>query len=467
MRSSGKWIALTYKSKRVATLVLTFILIISSFELDAQWVIKNLDEESYSYETCLSFKNDSVGLMMGTNSIAYKSRDVAETWDDINLNIQINIKDFQFVGDSEVYAIGDHYMGAGSDLKSKLIKSVDDGDTWDSITSFSGLSLQALYFINSDTGLVAGFDAILRTEDGGYSWDTVWSITKFGYKYGGLVDIALPTNEVGYAIGVGRTQSGENTFDHFILKSVDTGLSWDTITSFNQTLRTLYFINPEIGFIGTETGSVYRTFDGGLTWIESKVVEDLPILSIQFISEQIGYATGGREIWITKSGTSGSQSGETGFHISKSLDGGDTWETFDTTGIPLQSIHFINDTIGFVSGLHSLIMKSEGEIKGLPENYPWHLVQSGYIEEADLEPGQIYVYPNPTTGEIFIRLNKITKHPAKIELYGITGQKIFEDHINPGIQKIMLDINNQEGSMFILKIDTEFGSYTRRIIKID
>ncbi len=467
MKSPGKWIALIYKSKRLATPILTIILIISSFELEAQWVIKNLDEDSYSYETCLSFKNDSVGLMMGTNSIAYKSQDIGETWDIVDLNIQVNIKDFQFIGDSVVYAIGDHYLGAGSDLKSKLIKSADNGDTWDSITSFPGLQLKTLHFNNRDTGLVAGFDAILRTENGGYNWDTVWSITKFGYKYGELVDIALPTDEVGYAVGVGRTQGGENNFDHFILKSFDSGLSWDTITSFNQTLRTIYFINPEKGFIGTETGNVYRTSDGGLTWIESKVVEDLPILSIQFISEQVGYATGGREILITKGGIGGSQSEATGFHISKSLDGGDTWETFDTTGIPLQSIHFINDSIGFVSGLYSLIMKADGQIRGLPENYPWHLVQSGHIEETGFKPGLINVYPNPTTGEISIRLNKITKQLAKIELYGITGQKVFEDHINPGIQKIRLDITNQEGSMFILKIDTEFGSYTSRIIKID
>lgn len=458
MKSPRSRIALLPRSIAKATSIFTVILILFSIELDAQWIIKNLDEDSYSYETNISFKRDSLGLMMGTNSVVLKSKDVGETWDIINLNIQVNIKDFQFVGDSVVYAIGDHYLGAGSNLKSKLIKSNDIGDTWDSITSFPGLQLKSLYFINSDTGLVAGFDAILRTVDGGNNWDTVWSITKFGYKYGELVDIALPTDEIGYSIGVGRTQSGENNFDHFILKSNDKGLSWDTIRSFNQTLRSLYFISAEVGFIGTETGNVYRTSNGGLTWIESNIVEDLPILSIQFISEQIGYATGGREIWITKGGA-------TGFHISKTLDGGDTWETYDTTGIPLQSIHFINDTIGFVSGLHSLIMKSEGQIKGLPKDYPWHLVQSGHIKETGFESGPIHVYPNPTTGEVFIRLNKSTNHPAKVELYGITGQKVFEDQINPGIQNIRIDIANREGSLFILRIDSEFGSYTSRIIK--
>ena len=305
MKTSGKWIALMHKSNRVTALVITIFLTISSFESDAQWVIKNLDEDSYSYETCLRFRNDSLGLMMGTDAIAYRSQDVGETWDVVDINIQVKIKDFQFIGDLVVYAVGD----------SKLIKSFDNGDTWDSITSFPGLQLNALHFINSDTGLVAGYDAILRTTDGGHNWDTVWSIKEFGYSYGELVDIALPTEEVGYSIGKGRTQSGENLFEDFILKSVDSGLSWDTITTFSQTLRTLYFINSEEGYIGTETGSVYHTSDGGLTWVESNVVEDLPVLSIQFISEQVGYATGGREIWILKGGI-------TGFHISKTLDGG-------------------------------------------------------------------------------------------------------------------------------------------------
>ena len=103
----------------------------------------------------------------------------------------------------------------------------------------------------------------------------------------------------------------------------------------------------------------------------------------------------------------------------------------------------------------------------MPENYPWHLLQSGHIEETGIEPGLIHVYPNPTSGEIFIRLNKSTSHPAKIELYGITGQKVFEDQINPGILNIRLDMSKQEGSLFILRIYTEFGAYTSRIIKSD
>jgi len=49
-------------------------------------------------------------------------------------------------------------------------------------------------------------DAILRTKDGGYNWDTVWSITRFGYKYGELVDIAFPTDNVGYSIHIGASR---------------------------------------------------------------------------------------------------------------------------------------------------------------------------------------------------------------------------------------------------------------------
>lgn len=467
MRFPKIWNALISKSLRISTPVVTIILIIFSIDLDAQWVIKNLDEGSYSNKTCLSFKNDTLGLMMGTGSVVYKSQDVGETWDNINLNIQVNINDFQFIGDSVVYAVGDEYLGAGEGLLSKLIRSLDNGDTWDSITSFPGLQLRAVHFINSDTGLVAGYDAILRTKDGGYNWDTVWSITEFGYKFGELVDIEFPTYDTGYSIGVGWTIDGEDNSDNFILKSVDSGLSWDMITTFNQTLRSLYFINSERGFSGTQSGDIYRTFDGGLTWTENNLVEYQPILSIHFRSEQVGYATGGIEYLTTKGGDAGGQNVPNGFHISKTLDGGDTWETYDTLGIPLHSIFYINDTIGFVSGLYCLIMKSDGKIKGLPEDYPWHLLQSGHVDETGIEPGLIHVYPNPTSGEIFIRFDKSISCPAKIELYGITGQKVFEDQINPGTLNITLDMSNREGSLFILRIDTEFGAYTSRIIKSD
>lgn len=462
MKISGKWIPPICRPRQVATLFLTIVLLLSHPESAAQWVIKNLDEDSYSYETCIRFKNDSLGLMMGTGAIVYRSQDVGETWDAIDVNIQVNIRDFQFVGESGVYAVGDDYPEA---VISKLIRSADNGYSWDSIASFPGLQLNALYFLNNDTGLVAGYDAILRTADGGQTWDTAWSITGVGYSYGELVDITLPAEEAGYSIGKGRTQSSENLFENFILKSIDSGLSWNTIATFNQTLRTLFFIDSEKGYIGTEGGSIYRTSDGGLTWEESHVAEDLPILSVQFLSGQAGYATGGREVWSAKAGATGPETEVTGFHISRTLDGGDTWDTYDTTGIPLQSIHFIEDTIGFVSGLYGLIMKSSGEIAGLPGDYPWHLVRTGHIEEAGNKPEQIAVYPNPTSDEVFIRLHQSTSHPARIELYTVNGQKVFENQIEPGTRMIRLDMSRQAGSLFIIRIESVFGSCTGKIIK--
>jgi len=54
---------------------------------------------------------------------------------------------------------------------------------------------------------------------------------------------------------------------------------------------------------------------------------------------------------------------------------------------------FINDSIGFVSGMYSLIMKSKGSIEGLPENYPWHLAIIGHSDNAEYDEALVSVYP--------------------------------------------------------------------------
>ncbi len=300
---------------RSSLVFFSIIIVALSSELKAQWLIKYLDESSYSYETVIKFRDDSVGLMMGNNSVVLKSVDVGETWNTVNLDTRVNIKDFQFIGDSVIYAIGDHYIGAGSNLKSKLIRSTDSGDTWDSITSFPGLQLKALWFIDKDTGMLAGFDAILRTTDGGKSWDTVWKVTDH-YQYGEVVEFDICTTGIGYAIGVGRTLDVQDrNFENFILRTTDTGISWEKINTLDQSLRIVHFLNQDTGFVGTESRSIFRTEDGGVTWSGSKIVDYLPVSSMHFISDKVGYASGGTEIWLTKGG-----GGE--FHISKTVDGG-------------------------------------------------------------------------------------------------------------------------------------------------
>ncbi|HER08708.1 MAG TPA: T9SS type A sorting domain-containing protein [Bacteroides sp.] len=434
---------------RPAFIILTFLILVLSSGVDAQWTVKHLDEDAYTEATTIRFRNDSVGLMMGDNATILKSVDRGETWNAVDPGIQLHIRDFQFIGDTVVYAVGGQ----------TLIRSADGGDHWNAVASFPGMQMNALWFMDHDTGMVTGSDAIMRTEDGGNTWDTVWSITGFGYKYGELVDISFPDHDTGYAIGVGRTQNDEHAFENFAVKTTDAGSTWDTIHMFDQTsLQTLCFLNPDTGYVGTGQGSIFNTVDGGMTWNKHNVVEfeDLPVLSIHFISDQIGYATGSSNIMILDS------KGTRGFFISQTKDGGETWQTCDTAGINLHSIHFLNDSVGFVSGNYNLIMKSGGEIGGLPGDYPWHLVQSGNTEEKEDEHALVHIYPNPTPGMVTIETGDAG--PITVTVSDLNGRLLYSGHCADPTLTIDL-AHFRPGTYFITVRSPEFV-VNRKILRL-
>jgi photosystem II stability/assembly factor-like uncharacterized protein len=425
---------------------------------NAQWTIKHLDENSYNVGF-VKFRNDSLGLFMGGGSTILKTTDFGETWNTKQLKINVNIADFQFIGDSTVMAIGDHYNNNGENMTSKLIKSKNLGESWDSIANFQGQQLRSLHFFNSDSGLLTGYDGIHRTNDGGITWDTVWSITQFGYKYGGLQQLYFPTSQTGYAIGTGRNQHNNPNFDNFLLKSTNSGISWDLIKTFSGSLTCINFVNESTGFIGTNSEIIYKTLDGGYTWTELPIAPNHNIIeSIQFVSEMKGFATGGARNYLTSGGGSY-------FFISKTIDGGETWATFDTLGIPLNSIYFINDTIGFVSGNYELIMKSIGQIDKLPENYPWHLVESVGVDDNKLQNSNINIYPNPTDGILYIQSINSNNKFVKIRLTNVSGQFVDIGNIDTNNQVIQLNLSDLKSGIYILEIKYQDKVETMKILK--
>lgn len=421
-------------------------------EINSQWTIEHLDESSSYNDNVIKFKNDSIGLFMGDNSKILKSVDAGETWNEIDIETQINVKDFQFVEDSIIYAVGDYYVGAGQNIMSKIIKSADNGDTWDSIYSFNKKQLNSIWFFNLDSGIVAGYDGIYRTRDSVNSWDTVWSITQSGYKYGTIEDISFPVPQIGYAIGEGRTQfNTSHLFDHFLLKTYNSGLTWDTIKTFPSLLTTIEFINRDTGFIATEADAmiILKTTDGGNNWNEIHVIEynsySIKTKSIHFISDTTGFAAGAPTAFIPE--------GPTSFFISKTINGGDSWEIYDTIGIPLNSIFFINDTIGFVSGSYNLIMKSNGIINGLPEDYPWYLPGIGdYINENDMSDSHIKIYPNPTNGMIRVQQTNSSQPIKTIKLLTAAGRIINIMKPISDSELLQIDLSDFAPGMYLIQV---------------
>lgn len=74
----------------------------------------------------------------------------------------------------------------------------------------------------------------------------------------------------------------------------------------------LDFLTSDTGWVVGESGRIYKTEDGGQTWINQSLSADIEINQVQFIDEQNGYINT-----------------ETGIH--RTVDGGENWELINST----------------------------------------------------------------------------------------------------------------------------------------
>lgn len=436
------------------------IMLLGYFQANAQWTITHLDENSRR-NTTVKFKNDSVGLAMGGYTYFLKTVDAGETWIKIPYQVTVDIKDFQYIGDSTVFAVGRYSTSNSENSNSRLIKSDNLGNSWETVSEIELQHYSSMHFFNPDSGLIAGSRTIIRTVDGGASWDTVWNLNNYEYRYGLVSQIYFPSPEIGYAIGAARNQQNIYPFfDYFLLKSKNSGLTWELNGTFPWRLSSIYFISPEKGFIGTEYGTTFKTTDGGNTWSEVQVSTNLPVRSIQFISEMEGFAAGGSEVMcVTGSGCFSE------FFISKTIDGGESWASYDTTGIPLHSIWFLNDTLGFVSGDYELIMKSNGIVDRLPDNYPWHFFTNVGVDDNRAPDSGIKVYPNPTYGPLYIQNLNFNNEIKSISLINTAGQKVEKFYPDNNNNTIFHNLSNYKPGLYFIQIDCAGMTVTRKIIK--
>lgn len=168
---------------------------------------------------------------------------------------------------------------------------------------------------------------ILATEDGGVKWSRRQHLL-FNNP------LALHMWDEQRGISVGNTGSMLRTTDGF---RTATGSSNPTYGHLNC----VFFINDTLGWVGTQSGKIYRSTDAGVSWtlMVSGQSTSNYITAIQFVDTEIGYAScygGGK--------------------VLKSIDGGLTW-----TSIAPEPLVFIRD-LHFSDALRGIAVGHAGHI---------------------------------------------------------------------------------------------------------
>ena len=234
--------------------------------------------------------------------------------------ISTNLNTVSIASNDTIYAAG---------LFGEVVKSVDKGETWTSLTSGTGSNLNDIYFLDHNTGMFVGQSGILRrTTDGGANWTTIASGTASE-----LYSIHFPSSNVGYIAG----QNG------YVGKSTNGGVTWSSITSPTGTkIQDINFLNDSLGYIVGDANIIFKTTDGGATWT-TQTSPHLPntnnYFKVQATSTDSAFSCGGDK------------------RIMKTINGGSTWQTVtNNTGNFYRSLAFVNNNTGYIVGANGVVL---------------------------------------------------------------------------------------------------------------
>jgi len=234
-----------------------------------------------------------------------------------------------------------------------ILKSSDAGNTWTQVTMPSGVGTLFNMGMGNEMNaiFVGGQGQPVSTRDGGISF-TVSSLPDY------IGDVFFVDSTTAYAAGTN------------VWKTTDAGNNWVNLSSLTSGYASsLYFLNAQIGWIFSSDG-LYKTQNAGVDWqlIPGAFGNDRN-MAIFFLNSDTGYIS--------------SQS-FAGQFIQRTQDGGATWTTiFTAYGGPYLDIHFVSDSVGYISEGTRIYKTEDGGNTWASEV---HLVSSTLIELHFTDP---------------------------------------------------------------------------------
>ncbi len=278
---------------------------------------KGVDNSFYE----VNFYNENNGLAIGGGGIIIKTTDGGENWvRKINGIIQHYLDYIKYINVDTIII---------AEREGNFYKSTNGGDEWFKTGSISDVTLYGVCFISEQVGWVAYYSTINeyfinKTTDGGETW-----FYQLGTKDTLIYSLQFVNENTGFAVGA------KGTFR----KTTDGGENWEVKNIGNtKNINCLYFIDENTGWIFNEY-QILKTTDAGNSWAVQKD-SIFSIVEIKFINENLGYA-------VSSSGS-----------IFHTTNGGDEWNYMNScTNNQLHSICMIDENTGWAVGNNGTILE--------------------------------------------------------------------------------------------------------------
>ncbi|MEO0136914.1 MAG: YCF48-related protein [candidate division WOR-3 bacterium] len=352
----------------------------------------------------------------------------------------------------------DEFTGFAAGDSGKIFKTTDGGLHWTELLTYTGLSFYDIDFLNNQLGLAVGRNGmVFKTTNGGNNWLPLNSNTPAH-----LLAVEFINPQVGYVGGFDPTNNNLGV----ILKTTDGGINWTMQTIPNNTayrcITDLYFFNEDTGYAtagdvvlgAVATGLIYKTTDGGMTWVVNYTPGQIAMFyAIDFPeNSQIGYV-------------SGLMGGGGNYQVLKTTNGGISWTPLSTgtVGIvPASGVSFADNLTGYIvfhSGGSDMMMKTTNggtswfpinsltnhsyeDIQAINANVVYAVGRGGMIRKTtnggqvwiaedegdedikvDDHHQSLWVYPNPFRNNVHIRC-RIHDTGYMIKIYDVSGRVV-------------------------------------------
>jgi photosystem II stability/assembly factor-like uncharacterized protein len=290
------------------------------------------------------FVNKNTGYAVGGNANTFggfilKTNDAGNTWSALNTGIDSYwISDLSLPDEKTIFVVGQ---------SGQILKSNNAGLSWQKQNANTSDNLNAVFFLNSNTGYVVGDNQIiLKTTNGGTTWSK-----QVSPKTQHLYSVYFNDLNTGYI----ASYDWEVDSCTVLLTTTNGGVNWEkrSIGGVRSPMK-MTFVNKDTAFIAGDFGGILKTTDGGKKW-ETSFHNGNSYFDIFFINDNTGYVIG--------------EDGE----ISITENCGKDWTVLDSsTDKDLRSICFTNVNTGYAVGSSGIILKTTNggcSLKALQQEY--------------------------------------------------------------------------------------------------
>jgi photosystem II stability/assembly factor-like uncharacterized protein len=311
-----------------------------------------------------------------------------------------------------------------------MYKTTDRGILWEekSVNGIDSLlfagEFHRIFFISSNVGWALNKKYVIKTTDGGESWQS--QLNSGGLSLTGIYFSDLLNGWV--------TRSG---FTAKPYKTIDGGDTWIVQTNITLTNTNDVFFNDSLNGFISRNNELYRTTDGGLTWTLTPGVTAGAGIFSNKISGQI-FLAGGRSY--------------------QSTDSGETWnEVMELYNRGVRFISLLNFNEGYAVGETDLILHYKDSVVDVGNSVP--NIPNEYCLYQN--------YPNPFNPDTKIEFQLPETAFVNLIVYNILGEKIVElikERLNAGHYEFIFKGDQLPSGTYIYSLQTENYKESRKMI---